>query len=179
MIFLAAIQDGGSILGLFANNLINWIALVGLIIWMWIKYMPPVFAQRKEQIETALKDAAQAKADGEEFLATQQKKLAQAEKDSDKIVAEAKQVAVEMQKEIEQQTEKDLADFAIRIDQEIVKQRQMAITELREAAAKAAILLTQETLPSVITDNARGKLMSQFVDQLDALDNRPKVTSRN
>jgi F-type H+-transporting ATPase subunit b len=179
MVFLAAIQDGGSILGLFSNNLINWMVLVGLLVWLWSKYMPPVFAARKEQIERALQDAAQAKADGEEFLATQKKKLAQAEKESDNIVAEAKQVAIEMQKGIETQTEKDLADFATRIDQEIVKQRQMAISELRHVAAKAAIALAQEALPAAVTDASRAKLMSQFVDQLDALDSREKAVTRN
>lgn len=169
MFFLAAIHNEGSVLELFSNNLINWLVLVGLIVWMWNKYMPATLAQRKNGIELALQNALAAKQEGEVFLAEQKKKLEQAEKESDKIVSEAKQVAKQMKVELEAQTQKDLADFAVRIDHDIATQRQMAITELRAQAAKAAIALTEKALPGVMNQTNSTRLMDQFVNQLDSL----------
>ncbi len=169
MFLLATIQNGGSVLGLFSNNLINWFALVGLLVWLWRKYVPTTLSQRKNSIEYALQNAASAKQEGEAFLAEQRQKLAQAETESDKIVSEAKKVAQEMHREIAEQTKKELADFTARIDHDIAIQRQMAITELRAQAAKAAIALSKKSLPQALTEACQNKLLDQFVSELDSI----------
>ncbi len=173
---VAIMHEGFSIFGIFENNLLNWLVLVGLIVWMWSSKMPAVFASRKDGIDAALKEAAAARAEGEAFLAEQQKKIAEAEKEASRIIDEAKQVAIEMKKEIEESTRKDLADLSVRIEHEIAQERQLAITELRAAAAKIAIDLTRETLPKAINSGTKGKLLNDFVDQIESMGgSRPKV----
>ncbi len=51
----------------FENNLINWLVLVVLLVILWNKVTPPMFAGRKEKIENSLREAAEAKAQGDAF----------------------------------------------------------------------------------------------------------------
>jgi len=129
-------------------------------------------------IETAIADAAAAKAEGEAFLQKQQAAVANIEQDSARIIAEAKQVATEMQAQMDQQTQKDTADLLKKIEAQIAGERQLAITELRAAAARASIKLTEQVLPSLMTADAKSKLLSQFMEQLDSGSDQAPMLSR-
>jgi F-type H+-transporting ATPase subunit b len=152
----------------FSNNLVNWLILVGVIVYFWNKKTPVMFDARKERIETAIKDAAAAKEQGEAFLKKQQETVANLDLESARILTEAKQLAVEMQAQMKAQTEKEIADTLKRIDAQILGERQLAITELRAAAARASIKLTEQLLPSLMNAESKSKLLSQFMEQLDA-----------
>jgi F-type H+-transporting ATPase subunit b len=172
MFFLATtVEKNLSIFGLFEDNLLNWLVLMGFVIWGVSKNMPALFASRQEAIDTALTEAAQARQSGEAFLKEQQAKLANAEKEADQILVDSKTVASQMKKQIEDQTQKDLADFAKRIEHDIANERQLAITELRMAAAKASITLAQNAIPGALTAQSKEKLLGKFVDQLGSIQN--------
>jgi F-type H+-transporting ATPase subunit b len=167
-----------AITAIFENNLVNWLILVGLIVYYWNKKTPALFDARKQRIETAIADAAAAKAEGEAFLKQQQATVANIEQDSARIIAEAKQVAAEMQAQMDQQTQKDIADLLKKIESQIASERQLAITELRAAAARASIKLTEQVLPSLMTGEAKSKLLSQFMEQLDSGSGQAPMLSR-
>lgn len=152
----------------FENNLINWLLLVVGIIFLWQKYTPPMFAGRKQNIETSLKDAALAKEQGEQFLKEQEEKVANAEKEFAGILAEAKKLAAELKTQLEQQTTKDIADLRHKLDNQIANERLVAVSEMRSAAARAAIKLTEQSLPSLMNDSVKSKLLNQFMEQLDS-----------
>ena len=171
MLFFATVEHGNALFELFDNNVINWLLLVALLAWLASKQLPSLLAARKEGIETGLKEAAQARAEGAAFLEAQQAKIANAEKEAEMILVEAKQMAEQMRAQAEEQTKKELADFAAKVEQQIAGERQMAITQLRAAAAKAAVRLAEATLPAHITDATRDRLMSQFFQQLEEIRN--------
>lgn len=153
---------------LFENNLINWIVLIGLLGFAWSKFVPSVLESRKDGIETALKEAAKARQEGEAFLAEQRAKVADADARSAQIIEEARQLAIEMELQMKAQMAADLADMQKKIEVQIAGERQLAITELRAAAARAAIKLTEQMLPSMMNAEAKSKLLSQFMEQLDS-----------
>lgn len=169
MLLFATVENGNAIFNFFENNLLNWFVLVGLVGWLWMKYMPGVFASRQQSITTAIADAARARAEGEAFFRVQKEKIASAEKEADNILAEAVQVAKQMKEEMEKQTAREVADLKARIEQEIANERQLAISQLRSAAAKAAITLSGAALPPAITDSARARLLDQFLAELEVV----------
>ncbi|MFX4806022.1 hypothetical protein ABTB42_20760, partial [Acinetobacter baumannii] len=69
---------------LFENNLINWLVLVAAIVYLWNKNVPPMFKAREEHIESAIKDAALVKKQGEDLLEEQKKRIANAEAEAQK-----------------------------------------------------------------------------------------------
>jgi len=168
MFLIATLEGGNPVWEFFANNLFNWLLLVVFLVWLWLRIMPGLFAQRKDNIESALGDAARAKAEGQSFLQTQQNKITNAEKEAEKILVEARQVAEQMKVELKAQTERELADLRVKVDQQIASERRLAITQLRTATAKVAIQLTEAVLPQVVSANTRTKLLSQFLEQVEA-----------
>jgi F-type H+-transporting ATPase subunit b len=153
---------------IFQNNLINWLVLLAGLAFAWNKFTPGAFQARKEGIESVLSDAAIARKQGEEFLLEQKKKVANADKEAAGIIEEGKQLAAQLQAQMKQQTEKDMADLKRKIESQMAAERQLAITELRAAAARSAIRLTEQILPTLMTSEAKSKLLSQFVEQLDS-----------
>lgn len=154
-------------LELFSNNLINWLLLVVLLIYMWMKITPAIFASRKDKIETAIKEAEQAKLEAENFRKEQESRVANAEAEASKILDEAKKVAGDMAADIKKQTELETAALAKRIDEQIKAEERMAITEMRSRAATVAVRLAEASLPGAITSSAKSRLLNQFVEQLE------------
>ncbi len=152
---------------LFSNNLINWIILILLLIYMWARLTPAMFTARKDKIESALKEAEQARIEGQEFFKKQEARIANAEEESRSILEKATEMAAMMAAEIDAQTEAETKALSQRITQEIASAYQQAIIELRSRTATVAIKLAEASLPAVITDSARTRLLTEFVEQLD------------
>ncbi|MBY0357125.1 MAG: hypothetical protein K2W82_03915 [Candidatus Obscuribacterales bacterium] len=166
--FIFAAETGG-LFGIFENNLINWLLLVAILIYMWMRITPGLFASRKSRIEQTLAEAAEARKEGQAFLEEQRKKIENAEHEAESILVEAKRVASEMKQQIAEETRKESADLQERITHQIEGERRLAITELRSQAATAAVRLAEATLPGAMTDSARSRLLNEFVEQLNTV----------
>lgn len=156
---------------LFESNLINWLLLVAFLIYLWMKFMPGIFKGREEGINTAIRDAEQAKLEGRKFQEEQQTRIANAEKEAENILVEAKQTAERMKLDMSKQMREDADNLQKKIEQQIATERQMAITELRSQAATIAIRLAEASLPGAITPNVKNGLQDQFIKQLDSIGN--------
>jgi F-type H+-transporting ATPase subunit b len=167
-VFLFAEVDAyESLKALFENNLINWLVLMAGVIYLWNKFVPPMFKAREDAITTAIADARATKAQGEAMLEEQKVRIANAEQEAAKILDEAKALATQLQQQMEEQTRKDTIDLERKIKQSIANEKQAAITSLRLAAARASIVLTEKALPSLLDEAAKARLLTQFMEQLD------------
>src|SRR5690242_16268204 len=92
-----------------ANNVINWLLLIALLIYGWNKLVPPMLTARAKSIDEALKSAAEAKAESAKFLQDQETALENSKKEAAKMVDEAKVVAEQMKADIERQTTAEIA----------------------------------------------------------------------
>jgi F-type H+-transporting ATPase subunit b len=153
----------------FQNNLVNWLILVGVVSFMWMKFMPGVFGSRRQKIQTAIDDAQRAKKEGGAFLAEQRERIANAEKEAERILIEARQVAEQIKQQTSEKTKTDVEALEKKLDQQIATHRQMVITELRSQAATAAVRLAEASLPGAITPTVKKGLQERFVTQLDQL----------
>jgi len=167
MFFFAELPTEGFNILDFKNNFINWLLLVGLVVWLWNKYTPPMFQSRKENIENQLREAELARQNAERFLKEQQERVANAEAEAEKILADAKHLAEQLKLQVEEQTTKEIADLKIKLENSIANERQMAVIEMRSAAAKASIELTKQILPGLMTANVKANLLTQFIEELD------------
>lgn len=167
MFIFAAETEG--LFGLFHNNLINWLLLVAVLVYMWMRITPAIFKGRQDDIETALLQAAESRKEGQAFLEEQRKKIENAEHEAETILVEARKVASEMKQQIVDQTAKDSQDLKHRIEQQIEGERRLAVTEMRSQAATVAVRLAEATLPGAITSTAKSRLLGEFVEQLDTV----------
>ena len=154
---------------LFENNLINWLLLVVGLVYLWNKFVPAMFKNREDSIQAAIKDAAAIKKQGEELLAEQTKRIANAEAEKAQILTDAKHLAEQLKEQMDAQAKEEAGYLLKKIEQQIANERQQAVTQLRQAAAAASIKLTEEILPSLLDDQAKAKLLTQFMEQLDSM----------
>src|SRR5215475_4497349 len=125
----------------FRNNLVNWLILVGVVYYFWMKIMPAVFGDRRQKIQSAIDDAERAKQEGQAFLTEQKARIANAEKESDDILVEARKVAEQVKQQAAEKAQADIAALERKLDQQIATHKQMVITELRSQAAVTAVRL--------------------------------------
>jgi F-type H+-transporting ATPase subunit b len=151
----------------FSNNVLNWVVLVGLVIWIWNKVTPNMFQSRHENIERELREADKQRIEAEKFLADQQTRVANAEAEAGKILQEARHLAQELKTQMQEQTVKEIEEMRVKLENAVVNERQMAVNEMRQAAAKASIELTKQILPSLMTEPVKNKMLNQFIEQLD------------
>lgn len=167
MFLFAEVDAFESLKALFENNLINWLVLMAGVLYLWNKFVPGMFKSREESITTAIANAQATKRQGEALLEEQKVKLANAEQEAAKILDEAKNLANQLKLQMEAQTKKDMADLETKIEQSIANEKQAAITQLRQAAARASIVLTEKALPTLLDENVKSRLLTQFMEQLD------------
>ena len=152
---------------IFSNNLINWILLVVILVYMWMRLTPGVFAAREEAIKNALGEAERARAEGEKFRIEQEARVQNAEIEATKILEEAKKVAADMAADLKNSTSVETESLRKRIDEQIEAEKRLAITEMRSRAATVAVRLAEASLPGAITSSSKSRLLKQFVDQLE------------
>jgi len=157
------------------SNLINWLVLVTLLWWLGAKYLPPFLAAKRQAIESELMSASQAKAHAFKLLEEQKQKVANSEQEANRILKEAKETAEQMRLQIDEQARKDVEDLLKKFDAACVNERQLAVSQMRALAIRAAIKLTEENLRSSMNETARAKLLTQFVEQLDNVSGLPEV----
>jgi F0F1-type ATP synthase membrane subunit b/b' len=162
---------------LFKENLLNWIVLLAAIVWGWNKYTPAIFEARHKRIESSLSDAKTAREEGEQFFLKQQQTVANVDNEVANLLKEARDIAAQRDVQIKEQTAKDLVDLQKKIEVQIQAERQLAITELRSAAARTSIKLTEQILPKLMTADAKSKLLSQFMEQLDTANQQTPMVS--
>jgi len=155
----------GSLLD-FHSNFINWLILLVIVAVLIRKGIPPIISQRQLSINTELEAAAQTRQNAEQALAEQKKQIEQASEAADKIVLEAKQTASQMVQEIHKQTEQDKSDLLKKFELAVSNERQAAVLEMRNIVAKAAIKLTEESLPAILTDVTKTNIGQQFIGEL-------------
>ena len=157
------------VFALFADNTINWVVLALLVVYFMFRNLPPMFRKREDSITSAIEAANAARAEGESFLASQKEKIANAEKEAESILVDARAMAEQMKAQIERETEAEIAALSRKIEQQVAGERQIAITELRRTASRAAIALAEASLPGALTDAAKDRLMTDFTNQLEAV----------
>lgn len=156
------------------SNVLNWLILVGAIVWFAQKNLPTMFASREQSIQESLDAAATARQEAQKFLQDQKERVANAEKEASQILSEAKQVAEQMKAQIQEQTKKDLADLENKFEGAIENERRVLVTEMRAAAAKAAVELSEAYLAGAVNQEVKGKLLNQFMEQLDTVNSNEK-----
>ncbi len=156
-------------MGPFDNNFINWLLLLAFLGWLIAKNMPPVFNARRLSIENEIQSAEAAKKEGEAFLEEQRKKLANVEEETKKLILDAKHAAQLSSSLIEEQTSKEMGELLVKFESSIQNERQLLVTEMRAAAVKAAVAISEEQLRNQVNDKVKEELLTKFMSELDTI----------
>lgn len=151
----------------FQGTLVNFIVLVGLLVWVIRKKGNPALAARRAEVEKELEEARRLRAEAEkrhletanrlekldqEMVQIRGEMIKAGEAERDRIVEQAEEKAARLRK-----------DTSFLIEQQIKQLRK----ELLQEAANAAIVAAQELLQERTTDADQDQLAEAYLNRLD------------
>jgi len=161
--------DGGALLKDFLWRCLSFGVTLGLLIFFVRKPIRQGLAGRREGIEKALRDAEAAKTAAEAKFADYERKLSRA-------AEEIEEIQVALRREGEMERERTLAnarEMAEKIKQEAERSATNEIAraraELRQEAARMAIVMAEDLLKKNFTSDDQNRLVSEYLQKVGEL----------
>lgn len=151
---------------LLDTNLINLVIIIGVLVYFGRGLVGKTLAERRSQIETAIKEAEDRKKSASASLAEEQQKLAQAKVEAERIRQDAVVSAERARAAILEETEAELARMRDAASQDITSQQERIARELREVIASQAVALSEDRLKSGLNPDAQWQLVEQSIASL-------------
>ncbi|MGD1896096.1 MAG: F0F1 ATP synthase subunit B [Phormidesmis sp.] len=148
------------------TNLINLAIVIGILVYFGKGFLGSKLQERREAIETAIKDAEARQKKASSSLAEQQQKLQLAKKEAERIKAEAKTNAEAAREAVLAQSAKDIERLKASAQQDLSSQQDKVMQELRQRVSQMAIEKVRERLPEMLDDDVQTKLVDQSIAQL-------------
>lgn len=160
-----AMEEGGFGLNfdILETNLINLALVTGILVYFGRGLLGKVMADRRSEIETAIRDAEQRKEEAIAALADQQQKLAQAQTEASQIRATAEENAKSAREKILAQAEQDVQRLRESAAQDLSTQRERAILELRQRVAEMAIQNVESRLRGQLDSSTQQQLVDKSI----------------
>ena len=151
----------------FQGTVINFLVLVGLIVWVIRKKGNPALAARRAEVEAELAEAQRLRAEAEKRHAETAMRLEKLDEEMVQIRGEMIKAGEAERDRIVEQAEEKAArlrkDTSFLIEQQIKQLRK----ELTQEAASAAVVAAQELLQERTTDADQDQLAEAYLNLLD------------
>jgi len=148
------------------TNLINLAIVIGVLVYFGKGFLGSKLQERREAIETAIKDAESRQKKAAAALAEQQQKLQMAKKEAEKIKADAQTNAEAAREAVLAQSAKDIERLKAAAQQDMSSQQERVMQELRQRVSAMAMEKVRSRLPEVLNEGTQSKLVDQSIAQL-------------
>jgi F-type H+-transporting ATPase subunit b len=169
-----AAEEGGNAATERATEIFKWInfaIVAGVLVWVFVKLLPPVFQKNAEAVSSAITVATSAKAAADAQLRDAENRLANLQKEVAELRANAaKEAAAEVER-LRAATQSDTQKIASAAKAEIEAAERAARLELKALAANLAVDGAESLLTKQLTPQAQESLISNFVKSLEARPN--------
>lgn len=165
-----AAEESGGAATQTATEIFKWInfaILVGLVVWVFGKRLPPMFRKNAENIASAITKATEAKAAANTQLREAETKLANLEKEAADLRTLAERESAAETERIRALTETEAKKIATAGKAEIEAAERAARLELKALAARLAVDGAESLLAKQLTPKAQQSLISNFVKSLE------------
>ncbi|HET9993803.1 MAG TPA: hypothetical protein VFQ18_00230 [Candidatus Acidoferrum sp.] len=169
-----AAEEGGSAATETATEIFKWInfaIVVGLVVWVFGKLLPPKFRKNAENIASAITKATAAKAAADAQLREAETKLANLEKEVAELRASAERESTAETQRIRALTQSDSQKIGVAAKAEIAAAERAARLELKALAARLAVDGAESLLTKQLTPQVQESLISNFVKSLEGRPN--------
>lgn len=150
---------------------INFAIVAGLVLWVFVKALPPWFRGNAETINAAITKATAAKAAADAQLKEAESKLANLQKEVAELRTFAERESVAEVERIRAATQADAKKISAAASAEIEAAERAARMELKAIAAKLAVDGAESLLAKQLTPGAQEALIGDFVKSLEGRPN--------
>lgn len=150
---------------------INFAIVVGVIVWVFGKVLPPKFRSNASKISSAITEATEAKAAADRQLREAETKLANLQKEVEELRAFAGREGASEAERIRALAKSDAQKIFLAAKAEIEAAERAARLELKAIAAKLAVDGAETLLAKQLTPQTQESLVSSFVKSLEVRPN--------
>jgi len=150
----------------------------GLIIWTVITFIVllivlrkvawgPILTtleQREQTIRNSLDEAQRARQEGEQLLIQHQQVLADANREVLRLLEQGREEAERLRVSMTDQAREEAQRLTEAARREIIRERQLAMQELKNTAADLALAAAGRLLNTVMTGEDHRRLVTEFLD---------------
>jgi F-type H+-transporting ATPase subunit b len=163
-----AVEESG--FGLNTNiletNLVNLVIIIFVLVYFGRNLVGKTLAERRNRIETEIRDSEQQRQAAAAKLADQQQRLAQAQSEAERIRAEGKQRAQSAREAILTQATVDIERLREAAVQETSTEQERILAELRQRIAALAIQRVEAQLETGLASSQQKQLIDRSINQL-------------
>lgn len=146
---------------LFGSNLINLIIVIGVLYYFGRGFLGKILSERRNTIETDIKDAEQKASQAEAQLKAANADLEQAQAQAKRIVADAQERAKAVKAQIMDETRAEIERLKTSSAQELQSDESRAMAQLRQRAVNLAI----EEARTYLRDRLNAEDQQQIIDR--------------
>ncbi len=150
----------------------------GLIIWTVITFIILLYVlrkvawgpilttleQRERTIRNSLEEAQRARQEGEQLLVQHQQMLAEANREVLRLLEQGREEAERLRISMTEQAREEAQRLTEAARREIVRERQLAMQELKKTAADLALAAAGRLLNAAMTSEDHRRLVTEFLD---------------
>jgi len=170
----SAAEEGGNAATERATEIFKWInfaIVVGVMVWVFGKLLPPIFQKRAEAVSSAITNATSARAAADAQLRDAETRLTNLQKEVAELRALAEKEAAAEVERLRAATQSDAQRIAAAAKAEIEAAERAARLELKALAANLAVDGAETLLAKQLTPKAQESLISNFVKSLEGRPN--------
>ncbi|HTK80670.1 MAG TPA: F0F1 ATP synthase subunit B [Bacteroidota bacterium] len=152
--------------GLMIWTVITFVALMAVLGKFAWKPLLEALRKREEHVRTSIERAEQAREDAERILEENRKQLANAEREAQRILSEGRALGDKLKSEIVEQANQQTRRMVDQAKQEIDRDKEAALSQLRNEVANLAIGAAEKILDETLDEQKQRKLVDTYLKGL-------------
>lgn len=150
--------------GLIIWTVITFIAL--LLVLRKVAWGPILTAleQREQTIRSSLEEAQRARQEGEQLMAQHQQMLAESNREVARLLDQGREEAERLRVTLTEQAHEQAQRLLEEARREIVREKQLAMQEVKNTAADLALAAAGQLLRTAMTADDHRRLVTEFLD---------------
>lgn len=156
-------------LPLMVAQLVNFLILLGLLYFFAFKRILKMFDERSQKIRDSVEQADQVKAEARRAEEENRKKLEVAAKEGQAAISRAMRAGEEGRQRAQEEAKEEAAGLLDKARQEIERERNAVIGELRKEFADVAIVAAEKVIEQSLDKESHRQLIDKVLDESEAL----------
>ena len=152
-------------LATFIGQLVSFLILLGLLIYVGYKPIRKMLDERANRIKESMEQAEETKQEYERAKVAVQEQISKARQEGQVVIGQATQVGDRLKEEAKEEARKEAQAIVDRTRVELERERDKAIDDLRREFVDTAILAAEKVINEALDKEKHRKLIEEALEE--------------
>jgi len=152
-------------LATFIGQLVSFLILLGLLIYVGYKPIRKMLDERANRIKESMEQAEETKQEYERAKVAVQEQISKARQEGQAVIGQATQVGDRLKEEAKEEARKEAQAIVDRTRVELERERDKAIDDLRREFVDTAILAAEKVINEALDKEKHRKLIEEALEE--------------